>query len=361
MHVLSDEGFQSSRTDRNRLARITQFYHSAANCFTAELPEWLSTGDSQQSPFSSPLQFFENGIALGPPHTVHEVIGKQGGGAFSHWHNVLFFSTCDNSDPRTNGREYHVYMPAQEAGAKKVAIQILESLDDNFSPDEAYASVERCLAVLYPTAKLGEDKKLFWEDSEFVRTYQRLCGDNFRSLERKHAIYNLVKSLHWLDGDLAECGSYMGATAYFMALASQQSGKSRGLHLFDSFAGLSKPLPVDGSYWHGGHFSCEEDIAARNLSEFSQVHIRKGWIPERFVEVADLKFCFVHIDVDLYEPTRNSVKFFYPRLQKGGMLVCDDHGFSSCPGVRAAMNEFFEDKDERIIELPTAQGLIIKL
>ena len=127
----------------------------------------------------------------------------------------------DNSDPRTNGREYHVYIPAQQAGPKQTAIQILDSLDDNFRPEEAYAAIERCLAVLYPVAKLGEDKKSFWEDSQFVKTYQRLCGDNFRSLERKHAVYNLVKSLYWLDGDLAECGTYMGATAYFMALASQ--------------------------------------------------------------------------------------------------------------------------------------------
>ena len=305
MHGQNDAKFQPNRTDRNRLVRISQFSKMTGNCFTAELPEWLPIGDTPQSPFSSPLQLLENGIGLGPPHTFHELIGKHGGGAFSHWHNVLYFSAIDNSDPRTNGREYHVYIPAQQAGPKRTAIQILDSLDDNFRPEEAYAAVERCLGVLYPVAKLGEDQKLFWEDYQFVGTYQRLCGDNFRSLERKHAVYNLVNSLHWLDGDLAECGTYMGATAYFMALASKQSGKSRSLHLFDSFAGLSEPLRLDGSYWHRGHLSCEEEIAARNLSEFPHVHIRKGWIPERFDEVSDLRFCFVHIDVDLYEPTRD--------------------------------------------------------
>ena len=36
----------------------------------------------------------------------------------------------------------------------------------------------------------------------------------------------------------------------------------------------------------------------------------KGWIPSRFEEVKDKNFSFVHIDVDLYQPTLDSLNFF---------------------------------------------------
>ena len=44
-----------------------------------------------------------------------------------------------------------------------------------------------------------------------------------------------------------------------------------------------------------------------NLMDCRDFTLMKGWIPTRFQEVADRHFAFVHIDVDLYEPTRDSL------------------------------------------------------
>jgi hypothetical protein len=145
-----------------------------------------------------------------------------------------------------------------------------------------------------------------------------------------------------------------------MAKASEESGKKRLLHLFDSFEGLSAPLKKDGDFWYENALAVSEEEARKNLRSFSNARFYKGWIPKRFAEVADRKFAFVHIDVDIYEPTRDSLAFFYPRLQSGALLVCDDYGFAVCPGATQAMDEFFADKPERIVHLPTGQGLIIK-
>ena len=54
------------------------------------------------------LRLLENGKPLGPAHALHEVIWTSGRGAFSHWGESLLFSSSDNSDPRTNGREYRI-------------------------------------------------------------------------------------------------------------------------------------------------------------------------------------------------------------------------------------------------------------
>jgi len=66
----------------------------------------------------------------------------------------------------------------------------------------------------------------------------------------------------------------------------------------------------------------------------------------------------VHIDVDLYEPTRAAFEFFHPRMAPGGVMVCDDYGFASCPGARKAVDEYFEGKPDVPIELPSGQALI---
>ena len=96
------------------------------------------------------------------------------------------------------------------------------------------------------------------------------------------------------------------------------------------------------------------------LSGFKSIHYYKGWIPVRFHEVAELKFSFVHIDVDLYQPTKDSIEFFYNKLSRGGILLSDDYGSVWCPGAKLAFDEFLQDKPEQIILLTTGQAFLIK-
>lgn len=69
-------------------------------------PKLSIAGDSQDKPTNSTLKIYENGVALGAAHSLHRDIRNTGKGKFSHWDNGLYFSTSDNSDPRTNGRKY---------------------------------------------------------------------------------------------------------------------------------------------------------------------------------------------------------------------------------------------------------------
>jgi hypothetical protein len=64
--------------------------------------------------------------------------------------------------------------------------------------------------------------------------------------------------------------------------------------------------------------------------------------------------------VDLYKPTLQSLEFFWPKLVAGGVVVCDDYGFTTCPGARRAMDEFFTERRAGIFELTTGQALAIK-
>ena len=83
------------------------FRPSGAVGWIADLPPELhGLTDTNEEPFRSRLRLFENGRPLGPPHNVHETLGALGGGRFSFWDRVVYFSSADNSDPNANGRAY---------------------------------------------------------------------------------------------------------------------------------------------------------------------------------------------------------------------------------------------------------------
>lgn len=208
---------------------------------------------------------------------------------------------------------------------------------------------------------VGDDYKLWRKDSGFLKKFRELSPHNYFSEERKFLLKELAASLREVDGCIAECGSYVGVSSWFIAKELPEVD----FYLFDSFEGLSDPVDKDRvgtgvQEWRRGDLQSSEDVLRQNLSEYGNIHILKGWIPERFSEVSDLRFRLVHIDVDLYQPTLDSLSFFYPRLSPGGMIVMDDYGYENCPGAYRAANEFMEDKPERIIHSPTGQGLVIR-
>ena len=131
--------------------------------------------------------------------------------------------------------------------------------------------------------------------------------------------------------------------------------------IFESCEGLSAPGENDGLYMSAGDMACCEEEIRANLQDYDGLYtLYKGWIPERFHEVGDRRFAFVHIDVDHYQPTKDSIEFFYPRLNVGAVIVNDDYGFTTCPGATKAMDEFLADKEEKMISLSAGGGFFIK-
>lgn len=68
----------------------------------------LHVQSDKTKPQASMVEVYEDGNQLGPSHTLHDTIRRDGRGSFSHWGEQLFFSTSDNSDPNVNGRQYTV-------------------------------------------------------------------------------------------------------------------------------------------------------------------------------------------------------------------------------------------------------------
>ena len=183
---------------------------------------------------------------------------------------------------------------------------------------------------------------------------------NHRSLERKFALNQLAGLVNDVPGDMAECGVFKGQSAALLCRRISADGSNRRVHLFNSFQGLSQPGVRDGDGWSAYQLACDLAVVQENLAAFDFVEFHPGWIPSRFAEVEGVEFSLVHIDVDLYEPTKASLEFFYPRLAAKGLMVFDDYGSSKCPGAKLAVDEFFADKQEPLVHLPTGQAFMIK-
>jgi len=183
--------------------------------------------------------------------------------------------------------------------------------------------------------------------------------------DRCYVLLEFARQVRNIDGDVAECGVRYGKSSLFI-LSGLGAQSSKEMNIFDSFGGLSEPGEKDANpgsktVWESGELAVPEEVVRHNLHKFAdRIKLYKGWIPERFAEVSDRHFAFVHVDVDLYQPTRDSIEFFYERLTPGGVLICDDYGSGYCPGAKQAMDEFFDDKPEGVIALPTGQGVVIK-
>jgi hypothetical protein len=218
---------------------------------------------------------------------------------------------------------------------------------------------EKLTRLIYSEYAFSDYGRTWLDDREFFRMYDRLNPADRRSADRKFFLRSLLGLVDDVPGDTAECGVYRGASSYIISRYS--NGADRTHHAFDSWEGVSEPGVSDGRYWRRGDLAVSEASARQNLAGFPSIKFHKGWIPDSFAAVEGAaRFAFVHIDVDLYQPTLDSLTFFYPRLNAGALVVCDDYGASSCPGVTRACETFLAGKEERLVHAPTGQGFFIK-
>lgn len=230
------------------------------------------------------------------------------------------------------------------------------------SPDPLvrFEIMRRVVALFLPDYRFQWPQMGWWHDQAFNAYLTRFHERHGMNSDRRWTLYQLTRLVAHIQGDSAECGVYQGAGSWLIAMANTASPHARHHFVFDSFAGISHPLQQDGSHWTAGDLSCDLHTVAANLAECPRVHLLQGWIPDRFAEVAERRFAFVHLDVDLYQPTLDSLTFFYPRLLPGGILICDDYGMTSCPGATLAVNEFLQDKPEKMVTLSCGGGFFIK-
>ena len=201
----------------------------------------------------------------------------------------------------------------------------------------------------------------------------------YKVLHRMMASYILARYyLHALgrEGRRAECGVFLGTSSLLMCRAARTRDPGHtgaGMHLVDSFEGLSAPVDTDrysvpradgrlaaSRNVEPGMFNAGAEQARLSLKEFPGVSFHRGWIPAVFAQLPESRWSFVHIDVDLYEPSYACLEYFVPRLVDDGVIVCDDYGAPLFPGASRAWNRYCNERGIPFVVHDTGQAVLLK-
>ena len=196
------------------------------------------------------------------------------------------------------------------------------------------------------------DREGIFELISDIQKEQGLAGLRYNEA---YQLYMVVKGSSKVRGDIAEVGVYSGGSAKLICEAKGD----RRLHLFDTFNGMPSIDPIDvGSYREGQFSNTTLEDVQDYLAGYSHVSFYPGVFPATGKAVQNLRFSLVHLDVDIYRSTIEALRWFYPRMERAGIII--SHDYFGAPGVRKAIDEFFEARPETIILLTGSQCLIVK-
>ena len=171
--------------------------------------------------------------------------------------------------------------------------------------------------------------------------------------DEAYQVLSCARATAKIAGEIAEVGVYRGGSA---RLICEVRGE-RALYLFDTFEGLPESRKVDALF-QGGQYAAHLEQVQAYLARFPEIRYFKGMFPATSGPVADKRFSFVHLDVDLYQSTRDGLEFFYPRMNPGGIILIHDYLWAE--GVRQAVDEFLAARPEPVLELAGAYCGIVK-
>ena len=171
-----------------------------------------------------------------------------------------------------------------------------------------------------------------------------------------------------VDGACAEVGVCTGD----FAKEINRVFSDKMLYLFDTFEGfdtrdLEKEKKVNTNYGALNSWIADGSMDFRNTStelvwnrmpHKNKIIIKKGFFPETFDLDCEEKFIFVNLDTDLYQPIKDGLKIFYPRMVKGGIILIHDY-FSMLEGVEKAVDEFASENNLVVIPIGDRKSIAI--
>ncbi|UVD74230.1 class I SAM-dependent methyltransferase [Leptospira borgpetersenii] len=206
------------------------------------------------------------------------------------------------------------------------------------------------LADLYNSSKLTTEDKL----SNFPRFVNR--RDVAKFLNR----YEIFKKILNVHGSIVECGVNLGAGFFswlHFSTIFEPYNHNRRIIGFDTFEGFQNVAEEDrsGNYFETENWkdfagkqsheeilnSCRIHNENRTLSMIPKMELIAGdatiTIPNYVNVNKHLIVALLHIDFDIYTPTKIALESFKSRMPKGGVIVFDEINDAKAPGEAIAL------------------------
>lgn len=183
----------------------------------------------------------------------------------------------------------------------------------------------------------------FWAVVDRSRPYTMLTIE---------ALYELYRAVRYLaasrvDGDLVECGTFMGGGVFAAAEWAHQAAMTpRRFFLYDTFGGFPEGTAPEtdfrGSvvklYTHPDFLAVAQELLARSSWPQDRFVFVKGDVARTLQDTRPERIALLRLDTDDYASTRVELEGLYPLLSPGGVLTIDDYGHFR--GARRATDEF---------------------
>lgn len=212
--------------------------------------------------------------------------------------------------------------------------------------------------------KLQKNSNLYPDlDPEFYPIYNSCKKFTMTSIERMYGLYQSVNYIEQnkIPGDIVECGVWKGGSSMLAAITlSKRNSLERSFFLYDTFEGMSRPgekdIDIKGNKVEANWdavtksdklfcYSSEEEVTENMKTQtgypIEKINLIKGKVEETIPVVLPSKIALLRLDTDWYESTYHELKYLYPLLTKGGVLIIDDYGHWK--GARDAVDQYFRE------------------
>jgi hypothetical protein len=207
-------------------------------------------------------------------------------------------------------------------------------------------------------------------EETFVEIYEQCIKQTMVSIDRSFCLYKAIQyvSRNKIPGEFVECGVWRGGQAMLAAYTLiKEKDMTRKMFLYDTYAGMSKPGELDVRLgrrtptikeWENANKAVHNEWCYASLDEVKENMFLTGYPKENFIfvkgkveetipDTIPIKIALLRLDTDFYESTYHELKYLYPVLQPGGILMIDDYG--SWAGSREAVDQYFKEHNINIL------------
>ena len=182
----------------------------------------------------------------------------------------------------------------------------------------------------------------------------------------EYLVYYLSTTLeNKIDGDIVEFGCYVGESSKYLMKTLVEYKSNKKLYVYDSFEGLPDLSKWEiNTGWKPRTLKTSEDVLKENftINNLPIPEIHKDW----FCNIPDYKIpkkiSFAFLDGDFYDSIYDSLSKIYDKVVDGGYILFHDYDRNDLPGVKAAIKDFFSEKNINfeVVEVSPQLGVFRK-
>jgi hypothetical protein len=215
----------------------------------------------------------------------------------------------------------------------------------------------------------------FRRDAQFRAAYRRgieaSMGVDPAFEWRVHIALWAASTALRVPGDFVECGVNAGFISSAIMRRLEWETTDRRFLLIDTFDGpvlrqfsraeMAKGrLKLAEAAIAAGAYVTDVSRVRRNFSEWPNVIVVQGEVPQILSSVEVDAIAFLHIDMNCALPERATLEYFWDRLSLNGVVLLDDYAYFGHEEQAEEMDRVAHRLGAEILSLPTGQGLIVK-